>query len=227
MSSPVPASLGATVVTGANRGIGLELARQLVAAGHAVVAAVRAPSPELEALDVEVELVHMDDPASVDGLAERLSGRAIGLLIHNAGILRSDRLGEVTPADVLDQLRVNALGPVLLTQALQQSLVEGGRVAIITSRMGSIADNTSGGMYGYRMSKAAVNAAGRSLAHDLASKSVAVGLFHPGFVRTDMTGGRGMVEADESAAGLLAQIAALGPATTGSFVHMNGEALPW
>ena len=106
-------------------------------------------------------------------------------------------------------------------------MTPGAKVALITSRMGSIADNSSGGSYGYRMSKAALNAAGRSLAIDLAARGIAVGLLHPGYVRTDMTGGSGNVEASEAAAMLVARIDELDAAKSGSFRHANGEELPW
>ncbi len=125
------------------------------------------------------------------------------------------------------QFEVNSLGPLRVTAALRGNFGEGSKVAIITSRMGSIADNTSGGRYGYRMSKTAVNMAGRSLAQDLREAGVAVVILHPGFVRTDMTGGQGLIDAPESAAGLIARIDELTLETSGSFRHTNGEDLPW
>ena len=125
------------------------------------------------------------------------------------------------------QFRVNALGPLLTVHAFAETLASGAKVALITSRMGSMADNTSGGSYGYRMSKAALNAAGRSLANDLASRGIAVGLLHPGYVRTDMTGGRGDVEPAEAAARLVERIDDLSTANSGTFRHANGEELPW
>ena len=125
------------------------------------------------------------------------------------------------------QFEVNSLGPLRVTAALRHRLRPGSKVGIVTSRMGSIADNTSGSAYGYRMSKAAVNAAGMSLALDLAPAGVAVVLLHPGYVRTQMTGGRGNWGPDESAAGLLTQLDRLTLETTGSFWHANGDSLPW
>ena len=107
------------------------------------------------------------------------------------------------------------------------NLPEGSKLAIITSRMGSVADNTSGGMYGYRASKAAVNMIGRSLAHDLRPRGVAVQLLHPGFVRTEMTGGNGMTDPDESAVSIAARVDELTIESTGTFRHANGEPLPW
>jgi NAD(P)-dependent dehydrogenase (short-subunit alcohol dehydrogenase family) len=116
---------------------------------------------------------------------------------------------------------------LLITQALLGNLDEGSKVGIITSRMGSIADNDSGGSYGYRMSKAAVNAAGKSLAIDLKPRGIAVGILHPGWVRTDMTGRNGLIDANESAKGLLARMDELNLDNTGTFWHANGELLPW
>ncbi len=215
-----------SVVTGANRGIGLELTKQLAARGASVVAVCRKSSPELDALGVRVESgVDVSKPESVVALAKRLE--PIELLINNAGVLRADSLSDATPATVLEQFQVNALGPLLVTQALAPLMQKGAKLALVTSRMGSIADNTSGGYYGYRMSKAALNACGKSLALDLAPRGIAVIILHPGFVRTEMTGNNGLVDSKESAAGLLAQIDALTPDSTGSFRHMNGDALPW
>jgi NAD(P)-dependent dehydrogenase (short-subunit alcohol dehydrogenase family) len=220
--------MATVLVTGANRGIGLALARQLHARGDHVIAACRAASPELTALGVQVEAGI--DVASAEGpaaLAARVRDRRLDVLINNAGVLMSDRLGALEPEAIRAQLEVNALAPLLVTEALRANLKEGAKVAIITSRMGSIADNTSGGMYGYRMSKAAVNAAGASLAVDLRGAGVAVALIHPGYVQTDMTGGHGNVDAETSAAQIIQRIDALRLADTGAFLHANGERLPW
>ena len=220
-----------TLVTGANRGIGLALCDQLAARGDHVIAVCREGSPDLAALNVEiVDGVDVGVPATVRALPGRLGDRRIDLLINNAGVGRwrsDDLLSEETLEEVLLQFRVNAIGPVIVTQALLPLLAEGARVGIVTSRMGSIADNTSGGAYGYRMSKAAVNAAGKSLALDLADRGIAVALLHPGYVQTDMTSGRGDVDAAHAAAGLIARLDALTPANSGSFWHANGDSLPW
>jgi NAD(P)-dependent dehydrogenase (short-subunit alcohol dehydrogenase family) len=125
------------------------------------------------------------------------------------------------------QFEVNALGALRTVDALSPLLGEGSRIGLITSRMGSIADNGSGGHYGYRMSKAALNAAGRSLAIDLKPRGIAVLLLHPGYVRTDMTGGGGDVEPEQAAANLLARLDGLDLSASGSFLHANGEPLPW
>lgn len=222
------------LVTGANRGLGLELTRQLAARGDHVLAACRESSAALDALarDTSGDAVRVlpgvevTSDASIGELATRLSGVALDVLVLNAGILQADTLEELDFEGARRQFEVNALGPLRVVKALLPNLGEGAKVAIVTSRMGSIADNASGGMYGYRMSKAAVNMAGMSLARDLAPRGVAVGLFHPGMVATDMTGGRGVPPA-ESASGLLARIDELDLAATGTLRHANGEPLPW
>lgn len=216
------------VVTGANRGIGLELCRQLSGRGDHVIAVCRVSSEPLQALGIEViEDIDVSDSESIQKLKKRLVDVALDGIINNAGILKRSSLEELDYEMMQRQFEVNALGPLRVTAALRDNLKRGSRVVIITSRMGSIADNTSGGSYGYRMSKAAVNMAGRSLALDLKEYGIAVGLLHPGFVRTDMTRGNGLIDADESASGLLERFDALTLNTTGSFWHANGQVLPW
>ena len=219
--------MSVAVVTGANRGIGLALTQQLTARGMHVVAACRRGSEALTKTGAEVVTCDVTDDASVAGLAEELGGRRIGLLVNNAGILARDHLGSIDFQSVQRQLEVNALGPLRVTEALGGNLEKGAVVGIVTSRMGSIADNTSGGAYGYRMSKAAVNAAGASLARDLAPHGIAVVLLHPGWVKTDMTRGSGNWGADEAAAGLIARLDETTLANTGRFVHADGTPLPW
>jgi len=219
------------LVTGASRGIGLEFCRQLRGRGEDVIAVCRSPAVALTELGAEtVAGMDVSDPASVRSMADTLQGRPVDVLINNAGVLRRDSLGTLgdeSVEDILLQFRTNSLGPVLVTEALLPNLTEGSKVAIVTSRMGSVADNTSGGYYGYRMSKAAVNIAGVSLSRDLADRKIAVALLHPGYVRTDMTGHEGFCDVDEAGGGMLARIDALTMETTGGFWHANGEALAW
>jgi len=215
-------------ITGANRGIGLEMARQLKDRGDDVVAACREASEELATLDVEViEGVDVTDDGSVERLTEALGDRVVDVLVNCAGILSDESLSDLDFDRMRRQFEVNSLGPLRVTAALRGNFGEGSKVAIITSRMGSIEDNTSGGRYGYRMSKVAVNMAGRSLANDLREQGVALVILHPGFVRTGMTGGQGLIDPPESAAGLIARMDELTMETTGSFRHANGEGLPW
>jgi NAD(P)-dependent dehydrogenase (short-subunit alcohol dehydrogenase family) len=215
-------------ITGANRGIGLELARQFKDRGDHVIAACRGPSDEIDNLDVEViEGVDVTDDGSVRELTEALGDRTVDVLVNCAGILSDESLSDLDFDRIRCQFEVNSLGPLRVTAALRGNLARGSKVAIITSRMGSIEDNTSGGRYGYRMSKTAVNMVGRSLAQDLREEGVAVVILHPGFVRTDMTGNQGLIDPPESAAGLIARIDELTLETTGTFRHTNGEELPW
>ncbi len=217
-----------SVVTGSNRGIGLALCQQLAARGGTVLAACRESSAELAALRVEVvSEVDISTERGTDVLKRAVGERPIELLINNAGKLDNETLGALDFASIRRQFEVNALGPLRITEALLERLTVGAKVALITSRMGSVQDNSSGAYYGYRMSKAALNMAGKSLALDLNARGVAVAMLHPGFVRTEMTGLGGGIEPGEAARGLLERIDALTLANSGSFWHMNGERLPW
>ena len=219
------------LVTGSNRGIGLELCRQLQQRGFDVIATCRHRSPALNELGVEIiEDVEVSDPVSLHNLSEKLGDRKIDWLINNAGIAGGLGLADIdanTVESFKRMFEVNSLGPLLTTQALLKHLTDGSKVGLVTSRMGSIADNDSGGSYAYRMSKAALNAAGKSLSIDLKNKGIAVAILHPGWVRTDMTGHGGLVDPDESAAGLLQRMAELTLDNSGTFWHMNGDVLPW
>ena len=216
------------LVTGANRGIGLALCRRLKERGRDVIAVCRKSSPELDALGVRVEAgVDVTSDDAVSGLARRLTGVALDEIICNAGILREDGLDDGAYSEIRAQMEVNAIAPVRVVAALRRNVRRGGKIALITSRMGSIGDNGSGGYYGYRMSKAALNAAGVSLARDLKSSGIAVAILHPGFVRTQMTEGSGNIDPDEAAAQLVDRLEALSLETTGTFWHANGQVLPW
>jgi NAD(P)-dependent dehydrogenase (short-subunit alcohol dehydrogenase family) len=219
--------MGHWLITGANRGIGLELCRQLQGRGETVIAVCRQASPELETLGVRIESgVELSDESAIAALVGRLGERRLDGAILNAGILEADDLPSLQAGSVLRQFEVNALAPLLLARALLPHLGEGSKLALITSRMGSIDDNGSGGYYGYRMSKVALNMAGRSLAIDLRPRGITVAILHPGMVATRMVGFSG-IPPQEAARGLVARIDALSPATSGNFLHANGEPLPW
>lgn len=219
--------MGHWLVTGANRGIGLELCRQLRDRGDAVVAVCRQASPELEALGVRIEAgVELSSEAAIADLCGRLGTLQLDGAILNAGILAADDLESLVAESVLRQFTVNALAPLLLARALLPHLGQGSKLALISSRMGSLDDNGSGGYYGYRMSKVALNMAGRSLAIDLRPRGIAVAILHPGMVATRMVGFSG-IPPEEAARGLLARIHELSPASSGQFFHANGEPLPW
>ena len=215
------------LITGANRGIGLELSRQLASRGDEVIAVCRTANAILQSLNLRViEGIDVSETESINSLVAALNGEKLDWLINNAGILSVEALDSLDFKAMEQQFRVNALGPLQVTAALLANLPGGSKVGIVTSRMGSIDDNTSGGYYGYRMSKAAVNMAGKSLACDLEGRGVAVALLHPGMVSTDMTGGRG-VPVEQSASGLIQRMDALEISDTGSFWHAEGERLPW
>ena len=215
------------LVTGCNRGIGLELARQLQARGDTVIGVCRNASPELVDLGIRViDGVDVADASGVAKLREAIGDEPIDVLINNAGILRRDRFGELDYDEMLEQYAVNTLGPLRVTEALACNLREGSKVAIVTSRVGSIEDNGSGGNWGYRASKAAVNMVGTNLMHELRPRGIAIALLHPGLVATDMTGKHGIPPA-ESAGGLIARIDELSIGNSGTFWHAEGYELPW
>lgn len=215
------------VITGANRGIGLELARQFVDRGDQVIALVRTSSSALR--EMNLEIIDGFDLSSDDlsAVSSGLGDRKVDVLLNNAGVLERTGLDDLNLPAIRRQFEVNALGPLKVTCALASHLVAGSKVAHVTSRMGSVEDNTSGSHYGYRMSKAALNMAAKSMAVDLAEREISVCVLHPGYVRTDMTGHNGLIDVEESAAGLIARIDALSLETSGGFWHQNGERLPW
>jgi len=219
--------MATVLVTGANRGIGLELCRQYHARGDDVIAVCRVPGDELNALAIRViDKVDVAAGDDVEKLAGELDGVNLDVLINNAGILRSDTLDTVDFEAMLEQYRVNAIGPLRITRALRGNLGRGARVGIVTSRVGSIEDNSSGNNYGYRASKAAANMVGMNLRHDLGAAGVAVALLHPGLVATDMTGGNG-VSPQDAARGLIACMDSLNLDNSGGFWHAEGYRLPW
>ena len=217
------------LVTGANRGIGYEYCKQLKNRGDEVIAVCRHSSDELDKLGVQVETdIDISNEESIQALVKTLGGKAIDVLINNAGIYRQSSLSELNIDGIREQFEVNTLGPLRLTQALLPNLQQGSKIAIMTSRMGSIEDNTSGGTYGYRMSKTAVSMAGKSLSQDLKNKGIAVAILHPGLVSTGMTNFTDSgISPAESVKGLIARIDALTLDNTGTFWHSNGEVLPW
>lgn len=219
--------MATVLVTGAGRGIGFALARQLQGRGDEVIAVSRSATPELLTLGCRVELVDVAQEASVVALARRLGMVKLDVLVHNAGAYLDEELGHIDFDSLRQQFEVNTLGPLRVTEALLPRMGEGGKIGIVSSRMGSMTDNTSGGYYGYRASKAAVNAIGVSLARDLAPRGVAVALLHPGYVRTRMTDNQGLIDADESAAGLIERLDELTLERSGGFWHKTGERLDW
>lgn len=219
------------LVTGANRGIGLSLVKHFRSRGDAVIAVCRHGSDALAATGARVEPgVDVTNDAALAALAKRLGDVQLHQLWLNAGILERDTLDKLDAAAfdaVRRQFEVNAMGPLRVAHALRGHVAAGSKIAIITSRMGSIEDNSAGAYYGYRASKAAVNAIGKSLAIDLAPKGVAVYLLHPGYVATDMVDGAGDISPDTAAERLSARVDSLGQDQTGTFWHSNGSQLTW
>ena len=215
------------LVTGGNRGIGLELCRQYQARGDEVIAVCRKASDELQALGIRViDGIDVADEGDVSRLVMELDGAGLDILLNNAGILRSDTIDSLDFEDMLEQYRVNTIGPLRVTRALRGNLASGAKVGIVTSRVGSIEDNSSGNNYGYRASKAAANMVGMNLRHDLGTSGVAVALLHPGYVATEMTGGTG-VPAQDAARGLIVRMDELNLDNSGGFWHAEGYTLPW
>lgn len=216
------------LVTGANRGVGLALAEQYHKAGWRVIGACRESSDDLQAVaDKVIDRIDVTQADSVAALAHGLEGETLDLLINNAGLLQDESLGSLDFDSIRTQMEINAYAPLRVCETLLPHLKSGSKIANITSRMGSIADNDSGGRYGYRASKAALNAFGKSLAMDLKPKGIAVAQLHPGYVKTRMVNFGGVISPEEAAAGIVARIDALTLDNTGGFWHSNGEELPW
>lgn len=217
------------LVTGTNRGIGLEYCRQLKERGERVIAVCRNSSQELNSLGVQIKSgVDLTSSSAIAQLVEKLAGTTIDVLINNAGIVERVSLENLDFDSIRRQFEVNAIAPLRFTTALLPNLQDGSKVILMTSRMGSIDDNTSGGSYGYRMSKVALSMAGKSLSIDLKVKGIAVGILHPGLVQTRMTNfNQAGITTETSVKGLLERISQLNLSNTGTFWHANGEILPW
>ncbi|MDT0633758.1 SDR family oxidoreductase [Spectribacter hydrogenoxidans] len=196
--------------------------------GERVIAVCREPSEALQALNVDlIAGIDVGRDADMSRLREALADTRIDVLYNNAGIMHSETLDDMDFDRIREQFEVNTLGPLRVTMTLLDRIPSGGRVGLMTSRMGSMADNDSGSKYGYRISKAGLNAAGKSLAVDLADRGIAVAILHPGWVRTEMTGYSGHLEPAESAALLIQRMDELGMAGSGTFWHAEGQVLPW
>lgn len=220
------------LVVGADRGIGRAICLQLNERGDQVIAACLGDGAELQALGIRAQ-PHVD--VTSDSAVERMAGRLnsekirLDVVFHVAGVLSPDEFGKIDFNEVRRQFEINALGPLRVVQAVAGCLGPGSKVGIVTSRVGSLGDNTSGGMYGYRISKAAANMVGLNLHHDLKNKGVAVLLLHPGMVDTELTRGipGNYIQPEVAAAGLIKRMDELTLDTAGLFRHANGELLPW
>ena len=221
------------VITGANRGIGLALCEQFTNAGFAVFALCRSSSEELESLAANnpslsvIENIDVTTQRGLQLMSDSLQNVSIDILINNAGLLVSDNLASVDNANILEQFNVNALAPLNVCKCLLSQLSAGSKIALISSRMGSINDNSSGGQYGYRMSKSALNAAAMSLSQDLKNDQISVAVYHPGWVQTRMVNHSGDISANDAGKRLCHLIIAQDMSKSGTFTHSNGESLPW
>jgi NAD(P)-dependent dehydrogenase (short-subunit alcohol dehydrogenase family) len=215
------------------------MCRQLVARGDGVIAACRQASKDLEALGCEIALgVDVTAPSAGATIVKALGDRTVDVLVNNAGVLTrdfvhrdgipvSEGLAAIDFEAIRREIEVNTLGPLRLTMNLIGHLRPGSKIGFVSSRAGSIGDHPSGGLYGYRMSKAALNMAGANLARDLQGQGILVALLHPGFIRTEMTRGAGNDDPPVAARGLIARLDGLTPETSGHFLHANGGEVPW
>ena len=226
--------MASVLITGANRGLGLEFARQYAADGDRVFATCRNPAgaAELQAIagDVTVHALDVTDLPQISALAESLKGEAIDILVNNAGALSSgQRAGGIDYSAWVDEFKVNTMGPIAVAQAFLPHLERGTgrRMAFISSILASIGANTDGAYALYRSTKAGLNAAVKSLAIDTAAKGIVILLLHPGWVRTDMGGPRASIDPATSVRGLRHRIAAAGPQDSGRFITYEGVEIPW
>ena len=224
------------VITGANRGLGLEFCKQYLAEGHKVYACCRSPESAGELLKLKqkagdrLETIPLDviNAAQLTNLKHTLQSERVDLLINNAGVY-GERLsfGEVTEQEWMKVLQINTVAPLLVVQELVDLIATDGKILLMTSKMGSIEDNTSGGSYIYRSSKAALNAVGKSLANDLSGRGISVAICHPGWVQTDMGGPNGLINTETSISGLRRVMEQLGLDSSGQFFNYDGSVLPW
>jgi NAD(P)-dependent dehydrogenase (short-subunit alcohol dehydrogenase family) len=229
-----------TLITGANRGIGLEYCRQYAADGWRVLACCRYPekSDELNKLAslnpgrIMVHALDVADHVEIDRLGQILADESIDLLVNNAGIYPdSDKkgFGHTDYAEWIEAFRINTMAPLKMAETFAAQIARGTQKTIvtITSKMGSITDNSGGGSYLYRSSKVAVNMVVKSLAIDLKPFRIIAVVFHPGWVKTDMGGPNAMISPEQSVSGMRKLIAGLSPADSGKFFGYDGKLIPW
>lgn len=224
------------LITGTNRGLGLEFVEQYSQLGWKVLACCRDLNnanelfnlqkkfPSIETLELDVG--NLND---INVLSNKLKDRTIDVLINNAGIYRSGTLGSVDPKAWIESFKINTIAPYILIEALISQIMKSDlkKIISITSKMGSIDDNTSGGSYIYRTSKTALNSMMRSLTHDLASKGISTLTLHPGWVRTDMGGSNAWINSSESVIGMIKQIKKLSQENSGRYLDYAGKTIKW
>jgi NAD(P)-dependent dehydrogenase (short-subunit alcohol dehydrogenase family) len=222
------------LITGANRGIGLELAKQYAGDGWSVIATARDPknADGLNALkgEIRIEALEVTDAKQVQALAKALKGTAIDVLLNNAGMLTGyESFGDTDAESWLQTLHVNSIAPLKLTEALVEHVAasQQKKIASITSGMGSIGSHASSGAYAYRSSKAALNMVMVTAANELRARGISVAVISPGWVKTDMGGANATLNVTESAAGIRKVIDKLNVGISGQFFNYSGENLPW
>tara|TARA_R110002124_G_scaffold234886_1_gene400234 strand:+ start:21205 stop:21870 length:666 start_codon:yes stop_codon:yes gene_type:complete len=217
------------LITGANRGIGLELVKCHINRGDEVIAVCRNSSDALDKSGSRIICgIDMSGPESISSLKSKINGLSIDRVIANAGVRGYEDYDSLDFNSICYQYEVNALGPLRLVHSLDSFLAKGAKIVLITTKVASLEDNESGGEFGYRMSKVSLNMAGVNLAHALKPRKIAVFLLHPGYVRTDLTGGEGLINVDESAASIVAVTDKMRLEDTGRFWHAHwDEEIPW
>ena len=217
------------LIIGASRGIGLEFARQYVAAGERVIATARDADglERLKALGANALKLDVDELSSVSGLSWQLDGEKIDIALYVAGVLAGGNAGDSPPADVFDQvMRTNVLGPMRVLPMLVEVLEPGGRLVVLSSRMGSIGLRTNGSSWLYRASKSAVNSVVKDMSFALQGKAICVAM-HPGWVKTDMGGTGADLNVSQSVTDMRATVASLRLENNGTFINHDGQALAW
>lgn len=222
------------LVVGADRGIANAICKQLHARGDRVIAACLGQGEGFSEGGIDsIGGVDVTSDAGVRALVEGLRARSAKLdwVLHVAGVLGLDELGKIDYADMRRQFEINTLGPLRVVEACIPFVASGSKIGIVTSRVGSLGDNGSGGMYAYRVSKAGANMVALNLHHDLGKRGISVVALHPGMVATDLTkdypGNYNYIQPEEAARGLIARMDELTPATSGQFRHANGDKLLW
>ncbi|HSH73236.1 MAG TPA: SDR family oxidoreductase [Methylophilaceae bacterium] len=224
------------LITGANRGLGLEFTKQYASDGWQVLACCRDPESarELNALaasmdNIKVLALDVGDFNQIDRLAQQLKGQSIDLLINNAGVYPHGSWGQIDYEDWAQAFKINAMAPLKIAEAFVEhvAISQLKKIVTLSSKMGSLDDNTSGGSYPYRTSKTAVNMVMKSLAIDLKPRGIASTILHPGWVQTDMGGPNGLINAEQSVSGLRKVIEQLTVANSGRFIAYDGNEIPW
>lgn len=219
------------LITGSNKGIGLELAKQFKSAGYEIYSLLRTTNSEIQQLSTQlIDGIDFNDPTTLQNSIERFNVTHFDCCVFNAGIFHNETLDVIDSNavnQIIDQFKVNSLAPVILASQSVKFMSSNSKLVVITSRMGSIDDNQSGSFYGYRMSKAALNSAAKSLSVDLKARGISVGIFHPGYVKTEMTNYTGNSTPKDVAKQLFEQISKLNIINSGQFKHANGDVLPW